>query len=269
MFCDGIGEEFPDIANASRPIKAGELAQCEQHGITGITELKIGYDGIVIANSIDGERYPLSRKTLFLALARQVPVKGKLVDNPYRSWHEIDSALPDTPIEVYGPPPAEGTRDAFVEMVMEEGCKQVPEFKSAYPVDAQRKQQCGTMREDGRFVELLGGNVMVQKLVNNHSALGIFSYSFLDQNRSLVKANMVEGILPTVDNIVNQKYSVARSLFIYVKQQHIPDIKGLAEFARFMTSSAAIGDDGFLSVKGLIPMSPAEQAVMQKRAEAL
>jgi phosphate transport system substrate-binding protein len=134
------------------------------------------------------------------------------------------------------------------------------------PEEVVRKRQCGMMREDGRFIELLGGNVMVQKLINNPAALAIFSYSFLDQNRSLVKANPVEGVLPTMESIVQQRYSVARSLFVYIKQAHVGTITGLADFARFLVSDMAVGENGFLNVKGLIPVPDAERATIQKRA---
>lgn len=269
MFCDGVGDDYPDIANASRPIKQGELDNCKKHGIDKVTELKVGYDGIVIANHKDSAPYKLSKKTIFLALARSVPKDGALVKNPYTRWKEVDASLPDVPIEVYGPPPAEGTRDAFVEMVMHPACEAFPEFAKHYSDKSERQQQCSAIREDGRFVELLGGNVMVQKLTNNPGALSIFSYSFLDQNRALVKANPVDGVLPEVSNIVSGEYGVARSLFIYIKDAHLGKVPGLAAFARFMLSDAAASEDGFLAVKGLIPMNDKERGDMQKRANAL
>ena len=261
MFCEGVGEDSPDIANASRPIKSSETKRCAENGVTQITEIRIGYDGIVFANAQAAASYPLSKKTIFLALAREVPRGGKLVANPYTRWREIDPKLPDTEIEVYGPPPAEGTRDAFVELVMQEACAAIPEFTN--------KQQCGALREDGRYVELLGGNLMVQKLVNNTGALGIFSYSFLDQNRALVKANPVDGVMPSCPAIVGQTYGVARSLFVYVKNAHLGKIPGLAEFVRFLASDAATGEDGFLIVKGLLPLDAADHAAMKKVAAGL
>ena len=258
MFCDGVGEHFPDIANASRPIKASETERCAQHGIKDIAEFTIGYDGIVFANAVGGIAYPLTKKDIFLALSREVLKDGKLVANPYQNWREINKALPDLPIEVYGPPPAEGTRDALVELVIHETCKTMPEFK-----------QCGALREDGRFVEVLGGNVMVQKLVNNTHALGIFSYSFLDQNRALVKANPVDGVVPSFDAIIGQKYGVARSLYIYVKREHLAQVMGLPEFVRFLQSDAATGEDGFLVVKGLIPLAKGDHDAQKKAAAGL
>lgn len=269
MFCEGVGENTPDVANASRPIKASEVELCAKHGVKNIAELRIGYDGIVFANKRQSARLTLTKETIFLALARHVPKDGTLVTNPYTRWNEIDPALPDVSIEVYGPPPVEGTRDAFIELVMEEGCKAVPEYKAAYADDAARKRACSTLREDGRFIELLGGNVMVQKLVNNPDALGIFSYSYLDQNRSVVEANPVGGVLPDFAAIVSGKYSVARSLFVYVKGEHVGQTPGLAEFAQFLASDAATGGDGFLIVKGLIPLATADHQAIKAEAAKL
>lgn len=269
MFCDGAGESYADIANASRPIKEGERARCRARGVHAIHEFKIGYDGIVIANAKESPAMHLTKQQIFLALARQVPRQGKLVNNPYTRWNELDASLPDMPIEVYGPPPAEGTRDAFVEMVMHEACHAFAEYAVHYPQESVRKNQCGQMREDGRFVELLGGNVMVQKLVNNRQALGIFSYSFLDQNRAQVKANSVGGVAPVLSAIVSGRYPIARSLFIYAKGEHLAQRPALAAFVRFLLSDAAVGEDGFLVVKGLIPMTDSERRTMQKAAEAM
>ncbi len=269
MFCDGVGERYPDITNASRPMKESEQALCASHGVTDIAEITLGYDGIVIANALASAPLPLTKETIFLALAREVPKDGKLIKNPYTRWREIAPNLPDVPIEVYGPPPAEGTRDAFVELVMQEACKSMPEYKGAYVDDKTRQQHCGTLREDGRYIEVLGGNLMVQKLVTNATALGIFSYSFLDQNRALVKANPVAGVLPSFASIVDHSYSVARNLFIYVKRAHVGASPGLAEFVQFVTSDAASGDDGFLVIKGLLPLPAEQRKEMQQRARVL
>jgi phosphate transport system substrate-binding protein len=264
-----VGERYPDIADASRPIKPSEIENCAKHGIRDVAEITIGFDGIVIANAQDSAEYHLTRKQLFLGLAREVPKDGKLVPNPYTRWQEIDSHLPDLPIEVYGPPPAEGTRDAFVELVMDAACAQFPEYAARYPNEAERKQHCDAMREDGRFIELLGGNLMVQKLMNDENALSIFSYSFLDQNRATVKAISIDGVLPSFESISKHRYSVARSLYIYVKREHLGQIAGLDEFVRFMTSDAATGEDGFLVVKGLIPLPSAEHKAMEQKAAGL
>ncbi len=266
MFCSGVGERFPDIANASRSIKDSEREQCAKHGITEITELKIGYDGIVLANARASASFALTRRALFLALARQVPRDGKLVDNPYRNWREVDAALPDAPIEVYGPPPSSGTRDAFVELVMEAGCKEVPEMKALVADEKLRKYACSAMREDGAFIEAgEDDNLIVQKLVGNPQAVGVFGYSFLESNASLVKANAMDGVLPDYDAIESGKYEVARSLFVYIKNAHVGLVPGLAEFARELTSDAATGEEGYLVIqKGLLPLKAEDHEAMKK-----
>jgi phosphate transport system substrate-binding protein len=264
MFCEGVGDRYPDMVNASRSMKDGEREQCAKNGITKIIELKIGYDGIVMANARAAQPLSLSRDTLFRALARQVPVKGKLAENPYRRWRDLDPALPDAPILVYGPPPSSGTRDAFVELVMEEGCKEVPEMKQLVPDDKKRKKVCAVMREDGVFVEAgEDDNLIVQKLINNPSAVGVFGYSFLESNAALVKANPVNGVLPSYESIENGSYRVARSLFVYVKGEHFGKTSGIAEFARELVSNAAIGEDGYLVMKGLLPLNPNDREAVR------
>ncbi len=265
MFCSGTGEDYPDMVNASRQIKPSEIALCKENGITRISELKIGYDGIVLANALTSPVFKLTRETLFLALARDVPVGGKLMANPYTRWRELDDALPDLPIEVYGPPPTSGTRDAFSELVMVEGCKQFPEYEKHTPDADARKKECMMMREDGRFIEAgENDNLIVQKLSGNPAAIGLFGYSFLEQNAGAVKANPMDGVMPDFAEIVAGRYEVARSLYVYIKpDQPTP---GIREFARLLTSDAAVGEDGFLILKGLLPLHPAEHEKMKKIA---
>jgi phosphate transport system substrate-binding protein len=271
MFCSGLGDRFPDVANASRTIRPSEIALCQKQGVDAITELKIGYDGIILANARHADAFSLTRKGLFMALARQLPQGGKLVDNPYRNWREIDPQLPDIAIEIYGPPPTSGTRDAFVELVMEEGCKQVPEIKALLPDDATRKAACSAMREDGVFIEAgEDDNLIVQRLINNPGALGVFGYSFLENNAALVKSNPIDGVIPDYDAIEEGRYKVARSLYVYIKNAHQNAVPGLREFARELTSDAASGSDGYLVMKkGLLPLNDAEHEAMKSRADAL
>ena len=269
LFCEGVGDRYPDIADASRPIKPGEAKRCADHGVRDIAEFTIGYDGIVFANALGSDALPLTKRAIFLAIAHDVPKNGRLVPNFYTRWQQIDPNLPDVPIDVYGPPPAEGTRDALVELVMQDACKAMPEYVAAYTDEAVRAGKCSAVREDGRFIELLGGNLMVQKLITNSHAVGIFSYSFLDQNRALVKANTVDGVLPTEASIADHRYGVARSLYVYVKQAHLGTVPGLAEFVRFLVSDAATGADGFLVLKGLIPLPLEQHMVMMKKAAEL
>lgn len=265
MFCEGIGENYADMANASRAIKSSEVALCAKHGIKDITELKIGYDGIVLANARASKTFPLTRRSLFLALAREVPVNGKLAENPYKTWREVDTSLPDTPITVYGPPPSSGTRDAFVELVMDEGCKQVPEMKQLEPDEKKLKQRCGAIREDGAFIEAgEDDNLIVQKLINNTQAIGVFGYSFLESNAAVVKANPVDGVTPNYDAIESGSYHVARSLYVYVKNAHFDKVPGLREFTAEIASDAASGEDGYLIMKGLLPLNDAEHEAMKR-----
>jgi phosphate transport system substrate-binding protein len=271
MFCEGVGERYPDMVNASRHIKDSEREQCAKHGITEITELELGYDGIVLANARASDSYALTRKVLFLALARQVPKGGKLVDNPYKTWRAVDATLPDKPIVVYGPPPSSGTRDAFVELVMEVGCKEVDQMKMLVPDEKLRKHACGSMREDGAFVEAgEDDNLIVQKLSSNHDALGVFGYSFLEANGAAIKANAVDGVLPSYEAIESGTYQVARSLFVYVKRDHVGNVPGLAEFARELTSDAASGGDGYLVLKkGLLPLGDDKHTQAKENAAQL
>lgn len=269
-FCGGVGEEFPDISNASRPIKPSETQLCLQHGVDRIQELKIGYDGIVVANARNAPTFNLTRKILFLALARDVPREGKLVPNFYQRWNEIDPALPNVPIIIYGSPPTSGTRDAFVEMVMLEACKQFPEFKATYPSDEAFKHHCGTMREDGHLIEAgENGNLIIQKLLHNEAALGIFGYSYIEQNIERVKASAIEGVTPDSSTIVSGNYRLARSLYIYVKLQHLQQVPGLKTFVEYIAADAAIGADGYLVLRGLLPLTPSEHETVKRITAAM
>ena len=270
LFCSGIGPEYPDMSNASREIKSSEIALCAENGIQNITELKLGYDGIVIANAINSHTFDLTKRELFLALARQVPRGGKLVDNDYKRWNELNPSLPDIPIAVYGPPPTSGTRDAFVELVMLEGCEEVHEYEEAFPDKDQRKNECQLLREDGGFIEAgENDNLIVQKLNSNPDSIGLFGFSFMEQNAAVVKGNLIGGVEPTFDNIASGKYGVSRSLFSYVKNAHAQVIPGIQEFAVELTSDKAVGDEGYLILKGLVPLPPEQHVKMKQRAAKL
>lgn len=270
MFCSGIGLNTPDMANASRQIKPAEIADCKAHGVEGIVELKLGYDGIVFVTSVDGEDFDLTRATIFKALAREVPQGKGLVLNPYRRWNEIDASLPDVPIRVYGPPPTSGTRDAFVELVMLEACKTLPAYAQKYKNEEVRKRQCQQLREDGVYIEAgENDNLLVQKLSNDDEALAVFGYSFLEQNAAMVKPHPVDGIMPSFDAIIQGKYKVARSLYTYIKAQHVDSVKGLSAFAQELTSDAAVGNDGYLIMKGLLPLPKEEHEQVQAIARTM
>lgn len=266
LFCAGVGDDFADIVNASRAIKDSEKELCAQHGVKGITEMKIGYDGIVIANKAKSVRFNLTKQQLFLALARKVPLEGKLVENKYKSWNEIDKSLPAKKIEVYGPPPTSGTRDAFVEMVMDEACEKLPVFATQYADKDERRKNCQLIREDGAYIEAgENDNLIVQKLANNPNALGIFGYSFLEENENHIQGSIIGGVEPTFDNISSGAYPIARPLYIYVKNANLSSTKGLREFVKEFTSDKALGSTGYLSFKGLVPMKAEELKRMQTK----
>lgn len=269
LFCQGVGVDTPDISNASRAIKKSEIETCMQNGVNQLTEVKIGYDGIVLANSKAAKEIDISLKDLYLALAKDVPDgKGGFMPNPSKKWSEINSALPDYKIEVLGPPPTSGTRDAFAELAMEGGCNAIPEIKALKETDAKKHQAiCQGIREDGAYIEAGENDVLiVRKLEANPQAFGIFGYSFLDQNQDKIQGNKINGIEDTYENIASGKYPIARSIFFYVKDQHVGAIPGIMEFIKEFTSDKAWGPDGYLADKGLIAMPEAERQKYRKEA---
>ncbi len=258
LFCAGIGTQNPDITNASRRMKSSEFEMCQRNGVEAITEVKIGADGIVIANSKDAQKLDLTLKQVFLALAKDVPdPKGgeKLVPNPYQTWSDVDASLPNKAIRVMGPPPTSGTRDAFVEIAMEGGCKTYDFIARIKSDDKSRyKSVCHSMREDGPFVEAgENDNLIVQRLVQDKDTLGIFGYSFLMENSGEIQASTINGVEPTPDTIADEQYPVARSLFFYIKNAHVGVVPGIQEYAEAFTTEGAWGGNGYLVDVGLIP----------------
>ena len=263
LFCAGVGENNPDITNASRRIKASEVENCAKNGITEIIEVKVGYDGIVLANSRKSPQMSLTLQDVFLALAKDVPDgNGGTKPNDYKTWNDVNAALPDTRIEVMGPPPTSGTRDAFVELAMEGGCKSfefIKDMKSSN--SGAYKSLCHTIREDDAFVEAgENDNLIVQKLNANPDAFGIFGFSFLEQNADSVQGSLINGVAPTFENIAEGTYPVSRSLFFYAKKATIGKVPGVKEYLTEFTSERANGQDGYLTEKGLIPMPASEHA---------
>ncbi|CDK97773.1 putative phosphate-binding protein pstS [Magnetospirillum gryphiswaldense MSR-1 v2] len=261
LFCAGVGPDHPDLTNASRAIKKSEMESCAKNGVTDVVEMKVGYDGIVLAASKKAKHIDVTRKQLFLALAKEVPVNGKLVENPYTTWNQIDPSLPASKIEVLGPPPTSGTRDAFLELVMEIGAEAFPEIKELKKTDEKAfKKVFSSIREDGAYVEAgENDNLIVQKLDANANAFGIFGYSFLDQNSDKLQGSMVDGVAPTFEAIAAGKYPVSRPLFVYAKKAHVGQIPGIKEYLAEYTSEKAWGKSGYLADKGLIPMPDAER----------
>lgn len=274
LFVAGVGVDTPDIANASRPIKASEFETAKKNGVTEIVEVKIGYDGIVLGTSVKSTSVDLSPKDIFLALAKTVPNPDgseTLVNNPYKTWKDVNPTLPAIKIEVFGPPPTSGTRDAFVELLMQVGATSIPWVKNLEKSDPDKfKALSNGLREDGAFVEI-GGNysLIVQKVAANPDAFGIFGYNYLEQNLDKVKGAKISGVAPEFSTIANGSYIVSRPLFVYVKKAHVGNIPGLKDFLLELTSETAWGDSGYLADKGLIPMDNAERSQVRKAVENL
>jgi phosphate transport system substrate-binding protein len=271
LFCAGLGEAHPDFTNASRAIKKGEFEDCASNGVTEIVEIKVGFDGLALADSIKGADMPLTKQQIFMALAKQVPDKdGKLVPNPYTMWNEIDPSFPAQKIEVYGPPPTSGTRDSFMELVMEKGAEGFDSLKELKTSDAKAFEAVWkSMREDGAFVEAgENDNLIVQKLIGNPNAFGIFGFANVAENNE-IHALAIDGVTPTYETIASGEYKVARPLFIYAKKQHVGIIPGIAEFVVEYTSDKAIGEEGYLTDKGLITLPGEEGAKIREAANAM
>ncbi len=268
-FCQGIGPSTPDIANASRPMKQSEFDKCASNGVTEIVELKIGYDGIVVATARNGASFDFSLDDLYEGLAKETPgPNGSFVLNPARTWAQINPSLPNQRIQVYGPPPTSGTRDAFLELGMTPGAKLVPAVAAVEDADKTRFESLAhTIREDGAWIDSgENDNAILQTLTRTPGSLGVFGYSFLEQNMDTVKAETINGVAPSPENISNGSYPLARSLYIYVKKAHIGVTPGLQEFLIEFTSEAAVGRGGYLQDRGLVPLPEAE--LIQQRAIA-
>lgn len=271
LFCSGLGTEHPDMTNSSRQIKQSEVDRCAKNGVVDITEVKVGFDGIVIANSKAAPQQTLTLRQIYLALAKDVPNDADgatLIPNPHRNWSDIDPSLPDRPIEVLGPPPTSGTRDAFAELVLEGGCRRYPGIKAMMKVDKERyKAVCHAIREDGAYVEAGENDVLiVQKLVANANAFGIFGFSFLDQNTDRIQGSLINQVEPTFETISEGAYPISRPLYFYVKDAHVGVIPGMVEFISAFANDRAWGPDGYLADKGLIPLSDDARAQERRRA---
>ena len=260
-FCQGLGPRTPDIANASRPMKASEFDLCASNGVTDIIEIRIGYDGIVVATARTGASFNFELDDLYSGLAKEVPgANGAFVLNPARTWSQINPTLPNQRIQVYGPPPTSGTRDAFLELGMTPGAKLVPATAAVEDQDEDRFEALAhTIREDGAWVDSgENDNAILQTLTRTPGSLGVFGYSFLEQNLDTVKAETIDGVAPTPETISSGEYPLARSLYIYVKRAHIGVTPGLQAFLIEFTSEAAVGRGGYLQDRGLVPLPEAE-----------
>ena len=273
IFCQGVGPDHPDITGASRAMTASEYKNCVKNGVTDITELQIGSDGLSIAISRKNKfDWDLSERELFLALAAEVPDESgkKLIPNPNRTWNQINPKLPKVEIEVFGPPPTSGTRDAFVELTMHDGCMTMDYYKALRKSDSKMwDQKCGRMRTDGPFIEAgENDNLIVQRLQSNSNAMGIFGYSFLYENQEALKAVKVDGTEPNFDTIASGDYDIARPIFIYIKNAHRKVIPGLPQFIAEYSSEEALADGGYLADRGLTPLPEKQLKATQEAAKS-
>ncbi len=270
LFCEGVGEATPDITNSSRRIKESEFRRCVEKGVTPV-EVKIGFDGIVLGSAKGGITLALTQEQIFRALAKQIPVDGKLVANPNKMWSDVDASLPNVKIEVLGPPPTSGTRDAFVELAMESGALKFEMLAALRKEDKKAfKKVAHAVREDGAYVEAgENDNLIVQKLEANKNAVGIFGFSFLDQNSEKLTAATVEGNEPEFEKIAAGEYPISRSLFFYLKKEHVGVIPGIEEFIAEFTNEDTWGEEGYLADKGLIPLPEEDRETIAGDAKSL
>ncbi len=274
VFCGGVGAQYPDIANASRPVKPAELELCAKNGVKDVAEIKIGYDGILIAAKKGAPAYALTRRALYLGIAKQVPDPAhpsEFIANPYKTWNQVDPALPKLPIYVFGPAPNHGTRDAFVELALEPGCQSFAFLKSLKESDEDRyKKICTQVREDGAWTDVSEDYALVMgKLASNPNALAVFTFSYLDQNREKLAPATVDGTPISIESIASGAYPLSRPLFFYVKKAHVAVIPGLKEFIAEFVSDRAMGPDGYLVDRGLIPLHAAEAKKVRQDSATL
>lgn len=272
LFCAGVGENHPDATNASRRMKKSEFEQCQKNGVTDIVEITVGFDGISVAQSKEGTPIKLGLDQLFLAIAKEVPgPDGKLIPNPNKNWSDIDKSLPNTKIEVLGPPPTSGTRDALHELLLEPGAEKVPAMAALKKSDAKAFEKAWkSLREDGAYVEAgENDNLIVQKLAANKNAFGIFGYSFLEENAAKLRGAALNGVDPTYENIAAGKYPGSRKLYVYVKKQHVGIVPGLDKFVAEYVSPKAMSEDGYLAKKGLVALPKAEAEKVRKEATGM
>jgi phosphate transport system substrate-binding protein len=268
-FCAGIGPSTPDIANASRPMKQGEFDRCVANGVTDIVEIKIGFDGIVIATARTGNSFNFELNDLYEGLAKEVPgPNGTFVANPATTWNQVNKALPNQRIQVYGPPPTSGTRDAFLELGMAPGGELIPAVAAFKDDKTKFETLTHTLREDGVWVDSgENDNAIVQTLTRTPGSLGVFGFSFLEQNMDTVKAETIDGVAPSAETIADGTYPLARSLYIYVKKAHIGVTPGLEQFVQEFMSEGSAGRGGYLQDRGLVPL-PADQLAAERAKAA-
>jgi len=263
QFCQGVGTNTIDIANASRPIKGSEVEACNKAGVNQIIQVKVGYDGIVFASRADKGKFELQPWHVYYALAAEVPYEGKMAKNTYTNWNQIDKSLPDQEIYLVIPASNHGTREVFEEKVVMPGCEK---FEVIEKMSAdEKKKACLSFRQDGRVVEISGDYTeTLARLDAQQNAVGVFGLSFYEQNRDRLQVATVEGVTPSLDTVASGQYPVSRPLFFYVKGEHIGVVPGIPEYTQFFLSDAVSGMGSPLEEAGLIPLSDDErQAQLQ------
>ena len=265
LFCSGVGASTPDVTGASRAIKDSEKELCAKNGVDSVTEVQFGFDGLSMATAQEATAIALTPRQIFLALAAEVPQEGAWVANPYQHWNEIDATLPKVEIIVFGPPPTSGTRDAFLELAVVPGCHT---FAEAQALDKEsRKQVCHRLRGDGPFIEAgENDNLIVQRLVSDPRAVGIFGLSFLEENRDKLRGVEINGVAPSFETVRTRSYPLVRPLLFYVKNAHRGVIPGLEEFVEAYVDEWAIGESGYLLERGLVPLEANARATSQETA---
>ncbi|HWP00682.1 MAG TPA: substrate-binding domain-containing protein [Methylococcus sp.] len=263
LFCEGVGRAYPDIVLASRPMKKAEFEECEIDGVREITEVKIGYDGIVLVQSSRNKPWNLTDRHLYLALAKIIPDPkcdfcDRLVPNPYKKWNEIDPSLPDAEIQVLGPPPSSGTRDTFAEDVLEAGCARFPTMTKVKSRDAARfTKLCQAIREDGIYESEPEGTILDR--VAGGDGIGIVDFGAFSKHGSGLSAVAINGVKPSYETVKSREYPVGRPLFLYVKKAHLGHVPGMEAYLNEFTSDRASGDTGYLIAEGLIPLPTEER----------
>lgn len=265
IFCGGVGESHADITGASRAMTASEYELCQDNGVTDITEALIGFDGLSLVISRENDfEWNLTLGEVYLALGAQVPVNGEWVDNPYTMWSEINPDLPDIEILAYGPPPTSGTRDAFVELAMHVGCEELDYVANGDFDGDWVEENCSRMRTDGPFIEAgENDNLIVQRIVADPNAMGIFGYSFLYENRDRLEGVQIAGVEPSIEAIADKSYPISRPLYFYIKNAHRGVIPNLDAFIEEYMSDDALAPGGYLSERGLVPLAEDRMQALQ------
>jgi len=275
LFCAGNGMDTPDFTNASRRMKAKEFKKCQDNGVKDVTEVVVGYDGIALAQSTSAAPMNLTRKQILMAVAAEVPNAdgSKLIPNPYRYWNEISESLPHRKITFYGPPTSSGTRDAFEDLAMKSVAKKMNVYTNLYKADKKKNKKYKKyhqVRQDGVYVPSgENDNLIVQKLVKDKDALGIFGYSYLAENSDRIAAATIGGIAPSPEAVQSGSYKLSRSLYFYIKKSHINSVPGMKDYIKLFTAEKMIGDEGSCTEIGLIALPKEMRAKYRSQAANL